>query len=621
MQIRHDMALRPAPLLCLIAACASAADLAPLATYEGKSIAQIKFDPPAQPLAKPDLARAVGFKEGEPLRLADVRAAIKRMFDTGAYSDVEADYEPGANGLTLVFRTTDQWFVGPVEVHGKINAPPNRGQLANSSRLDLGTPFSDQDVQTAVKGMERLLQRNGLYHATVTPKVERDAAHQQVAVTFEVDAGKRARLTLPTITGDTRLPADQIAHAAKYKGILFFPWKPATQENVQNGLESIRSKYQKQDRLTADVTLDHTDYLAQQNRVRPTIKADGGPKVKIEAKEAKVSKGNLEKYVPVFDEGTVNRDLLVTGARNLRDYFEDKGYFDVQVDFRSTDVNRDLQDITYVISLGERHRVVSVKLLGNHYFRTRDIRERMYLQAKGFINLRHGRYSESFANRDEDAIKALYRDNGFRDTKVTIATVDNSKGKKGDVAITVRIEEGLQYLVSDIQVEGVPDADLALFRTQLSSIPGEPFSEANVALDRDYVLRYYQSTGYPDATFDFRMTPNAAHRIAVRYSVTRGQAEYVRDVLISGLHTTRRRLVDPALKVKDGAPLSWTQMGSVQRNLYDLGVFDKVDMAVQDQGGDTSTNTWTTTSPKAIFTTSVWELGRSSRASEAARRV
>ena len=90
----------------------------------------------------------------------------------------------------------------------------------------------------------------------------RDPAHQQVAITFQVKSGKRARLTLPNVTGDTRIPAETVAHAAKYKEIFFFPWKPATQSNVQTGLENIRKKYEKQDRLTASVTLDRTDYLS-----------------------------------------------------------------------------------------------------------------------------------------------------------------------------------------------------------------------------------------------------------------------------------------------------------------------------------------------------------------------
>lgn len=563
-----------------------AADLTPPVEYEGKTIARVLFDPPTQPLASADLKRTLALSPGVPLHLASVRAAIKRLYGTGEYSTIEVDTEPASGGLNLIFRTTSQWFVGPVEVKGKINAPPNSNQFASATRLDLGAPFSDEEVDTAVDKLRTLMQRNGLYRGTITPQVVRDPQHQQVAITFQVKSGKRARLTLPTVTGDTKIPAPQVARAAKYKEILFFPWKLATQANTESGLENIRNRYQKQDRLTASVTLDHTDYLSTENRVRPTIQADGGPKVKITAEGAKISKGKLKRYVPAYDEGTVNQDLLVTGARNLRDYFQDRGYFDVQIDLASNDTNKDLEVITYKVSLGASHRVVSVKIKGNTYFTSAEIRERIFMQPRGFIRLRHGRYSQSFASRDGQAIQALYSDSGFRDCKVTTSTADYYRGKKGDVAVTVNINEGPQYLVSNLAVDGITLKNKTSIISSLASSPGEPYSETAIAMDRDFILAQFQSAGYPDAQFEFHANPAGPHHVNLQYSVTPGMPQYVRDVVISGLRTTRRRLVDPLIKMQPGDPLSWTEMGDMQHRLYNLGVFDTVDTAIQNPGGD-----------------------------------
>jgi outer membrane protein assembly complex protein YaeT len=563
----------------------SAADIAPRSSYEGQKILNIRFDPPAQSVDSGDLNHILTWKLGDALHLEDVRAAIKRLYATGSYSSIDIDTEPAPGGVGLVIRTTDQWFIGQVEAHGKVNLPPSEGQLANASRLDLGQPFSDEDLQTAVTGIRRLLERNGLYQAQITPKVERSPAHQEVAITFEVNAGKRARLTSPIITGETRLPADQIARAAKYKG--WFRWKPATDTDVQNGVRNILNKYAKKDRLTASATLEKREYLAAGNRVQPTIQANGGPVVKITAQEAKISSGKLKKYVPVFEEQTVNNDLLVSGARNLRDYFQFQGYFDVQVDFNITTQSSDLEQITYRIGLGVRHRVAAVSVAGNHYFKTAEIKERMYTQRAGFIRLRHGRYSQSFALRDDEAIVALYKDNGFRDAKATASTVDNYKGRKGDVAVTFTIDEGPQYLVSAVQVNGLNLPNREAILSQLASIRGEPFSETNMALDRNYVLTAFQSAGYPDATFEFRASPGpGGNEMSVEYNIAEGQLQTVRDVVITGMHATRQRLIKPAIRVKAGDPLSWTAMGEMQRQFYDLGVFDKVDMAIQNPDGD-----------------------------------
>src|SRR6202140_3484790 len=101
------------------AAHACAADLAPTRDYEGLTIEQIRFIPPSQPVTRADLARLVPFTTGNPLRLEDVRTAIKRLYGTGEYSDVEVEAEPGSSGVVVVIRTTEQWFVGGVEVQGK----------------------------------------------------------------------------------------------------------------------------------------------------------------------------------------------------------------------------------------------------------------------------------------------------------------------------------------------------------------------------------------------------------------------------------------------------------------------------------------------------------------------
>jgi outer membrane protein assembly complex protein YaeT len=560
------------------------ADLAAPAAYEGQPIINVRFDPPGQPVASDDLNRLLPWKAGDALHLEDVRATIKRLFATGSFASIDVDAEPAQGGVEVVIRTTEQWFVGPVEARGKENIPPRSGQLADATQLELGQPFYDEDLNRAVEGMRGLLERNGLYHAQITPKIERDAAHQEVAITFNIDAGKRARLALPDVTGDTRIPADGIARDAKYKG--WFRWKPATDTNVQDGIHNILNKYAKRKRLTATVTLDKRTYNAAENRVHTSITANGGPVVKITAQEAKISQGKLKTYVPVFEEQSVNNDLLVTGARNLTDYFQFQGYFDVQVDYKISTPSNDQEEITYRIGLGERHRVAAVMVKGNRYFQTPDIRARMYTQPAGFVRLRHGRYSGSFAKRDIAAISALYHDNGFRDVKVIAATENNYKGKRGDVAVTYTIEEGAQYTVSTFAVDGLSLEDKDEILKELASVPGQPYSETNVATDRDFILAKCNEAGYAAAAFDFQATPvPGENRMALEYDVTLGPFQTVREIVITGLHTTRQRLIKPAIPFQAGDPLSWNAMGNMQRQLYDLGVFEKVDMAIQDPDG------------------------------------
>jgi outer membrane protein insertion porin family len=564
-----------------------AADLEPASAYEGRPIAAVRFEPAQQPVLRADLARIVPFQPGAPLSLAEVQETIRRLYATGEYSDIEIETEPAANGVTVVIRTVEQWFAGAVEARGQIKSPPSRGQLEAATRLDLGAPIEDADLTRATAAVRDLLQRNGLYHATVEPQIVRDSEHQEISVTYQIHSGVRARLMLPQIVGNPVLPADELAHAARYKGILFLPWKPATQNNIQRGLTDIRKRFDKNGRLTASVMLDRTEYLAPQNRVRPVIAANAGPKIEIQTEGAKISRGKLETYVPVFYEETVNPDVLVTGARNLRDYFQSKGYFEATVDFRTSNPSPGLRRVTYVVHLGSLHKLVKVEIRGNHYFTTSDISDRLTIHPAGFLILRHGRYSEGLARHDADIVVALYRSNGFRDAKVDITPIDNYMGKIGDLAAIVRITEGPQYLVSSLDVQGISGSDRDTIVALLASQPGQPFSAENIAVDRNYLLQLYQSKGYPDVAFQSTAAPGPApDRMALVYHITPGAPRYVREVLVYGLHTTNPKLIRPIMQIHPGDPLSWTEMGNIQRRLYNLGVFDTVDMAIQNPDGD-----------------------------------
>jgi outer membrane protein insertion porin family len=141
--------------------------------------------------------------------------------------------------------------------------------------------------------------------------------------------------------------------------------------------------------------------------------------------------------------------------------------------------------------------------------------------------------------------------------------------------------------VNQLGLEGFPEGDLPYIRAVLQSTEGEPFSEANVAADRDTILSYYYNNGYPDAMFDWSESPGPSeYRVNVSYTMQTGRRQYVRAILVRGLRTTRSSVVDSRLLLKPGDPLSQRKIADTQQKLYDLGIFSKVQTAVQDPDGD-----------------------------------
>ena len=164
-------------------------------SWEGKRVAAIQFEPSRQPLDPAEINQILPLKWNRPLRLADVRASIERLFATGRYADIQVDAEPYQDGVVVRFVTKNSWFIGHVVVTGKVSNPPSAAQLENAAQLDLGAPYTQANLTAAEAGQKKLLESNGLFGGNVRPVLDWDNDYQQVQIRFEVDSGPRARFT------------------------------------------------------------------------------------------------------------------------------------------------------------------------------------------------------------------------------------------------------------------------------------------------------------------------------------------------------------------------------------------------------------------------------------------
>ena len=523
------------------------------AKYQGEIIRDIQFKGIAG--SNGDMLRGLLLvKPGDALDREDLRESIRVLYATGRFSSlhVEASEENGG-GIALTFVTTENYFNGDVSVDGlNPKTPPKPHQLVNASKLELGELFSEENVKLSMDRMKKVLADNGYFQASITYDLLPHEGTRQMDVLFHVQPGELARVGAVTIEGDTGIAQEQIQKITKLK-----PGSKVKSENLARALERLRKHYQKNQHLEAQVSLTSHPYNPASNTEDYVFEVEQGPKVVIVAEGAKIRGGEIKKLVPVYQENAVDDDLLNEGRRNMRNYLQMKGYFDADVAVERRPVpDEDLVKIVYKVDEGEKHELAAVVITGNHYFDRETLRERMSVQSKSWI-LTNGRFSQRMMQDDVNAIKGLYQANGFQDVKVEASVEDNYESRASELAAVYHITEGPQTLVRNLVIEGNGSFPREQLEPLLSSVDGQPFSEADLANDRDAIVSFYYNRGYPDVQFESTATPvkDQPNRMDVTYKIVEGQRVAVNQAIVTGTENTRPYIVNRQIRIRAGRSL------------------------------------------------------------------
>ena len=379
---------------------------------QGIKVALIQINSPA--VDSPEaLLPILPQKINEPLDKYKVRQSVQVLYNTGRFAEIQVEAQRNPRGeVVLVFDARENYFFGSILAEGS-SAHPSDNQLVNASKLNLGEQFTEDKINAGMEGMQRTLQENGYYRATIKPFYEWDSRNQQVKVQFVADRGKPARVGLVNVTGTPGYSAEEVRNIAKLRS-----GDKVTAARLTRALQRLRKRYQKQDRLEAQVTMTQRVYHPETNLLDYTFEINRGPVVDVKVEGAKLRRGLVKKFVPIFEESAVDEDLLNEGARNIRDYFQSKGYFDVKVTYEQKQApGTERRDVVFYIDRNQRHKLMELTIQGNHYFNREDLREQMIMQPAGGLLL-YGLFSQSILAHDVQSIENVYRSNGFLQVKV-----------------------------------------------------------------------------------------------------------------------------------------------------------------------------------------------------------
>src|ERR1700688_738546 len=317
---------------------------------------------------------------GETLRSEQIAASIRVLYQTGNYADLRAVVYPEGDGVRLDFVAHENLYFNQILING-LTPPPTEASAVAAMQLSLGQTYHERDVKDAVGRLRDALREEGLYRANISVEERPYPETHQLDVIVNLDPGPRVRAKKIDLINNTEYRDADLLARFKLK-----PGSPLTTSKMQSGTERLRKFLEKREHLSARVSVRRGELDAGTNTIPLTLEVSEGPRVRVALVGAKLSGRDLKKMIPVYQEGSVDADLLEEGRRNIRERMEREGYFDAKVDYSVS--ARDVEGaksgtkgteeiITYTVERGTRHQLSRIEISGNHYFSTELLKSRL----------------------------------------------------------------------------------------------------------------------------------------------------------------------------------------------------------------------------------------------------
>ncbi|MEC7229892.1 MAG: outer membrane protein assembly factor BamA, partial [Verrucomicrobiota bacterium] len=272
--------------------------------------------------------------------------------------------------------------------------------------------------------------------------------------------------------------------------------------------------------------------------------------------------------------------LVSVGADNIAAYYIEKGFPDVEVDYR---IERDEQTgyavVSYDVDEGGKVRIDEIFFEGNEAFSDKKLLKQLETNKHGWLSwlTGSGRFDEKKFKEDLTILRKFYRDSGYLDCEINEEKVSIDFVESDEIVITIPIVEGQLYYLGDFSVENATVYTTDELLNELRLEKGNPFSPQGVDDAAIAIRDYYTSSGYLNTRVRAERVPNMETRqIDVVFQVRESEKFYVESINVEGNTKSKSRVIIRELALTPGDIFDLRRMDVSERRLKNIGFFDDV---------------------------------------------
>jgi outer membrane protein insertion porin family len=562
-------------VLALLAAVLLPAPPARAQDGDAPVIAEVRVEQEGQVVLDRLITDLIETRVGDALSMRAVRETTTHLMSLNRFEDVQSFQEALPNGIRLRYVLVPIHAVDRVEFRGTPGLPEDDLRRVLAERY--GAVPSAARAEEAAQALRQVYTSRGYPTARITPRVEESHNPDRATLVFDVDAGPRS------IIG--RVDFDQLDQVDRTT----FLAVPAVRQGQPYDADAIAGELQRyEDSLRSrgyyEARALHSVQFAADGTAIVMIAVDRGPLVSVAFAGDPLPEAERERLVPVRTEGSADEDLLEDAARAIEAYLHGGGYSDAEAVYSRDERGGELT-ITFTVKRGRRHVVEAIRLDGNMAVTDAELQQLLQLKP-----------GEPFVQATLDTaaagIRNVYRARGFtratvQATAAQLPSGDASRAAEDQrVEIDVTIGEGPRTLVGDVGFDGNSVFTEGELRAMLMMKPGAPFSEVEVASDRDRIDLEYRNRGYENVAVEPEaMLANDDTRANIRFAISEGPQVIVDHVIIVGNERTSSETIERELLLRPGEPLGYSARLESQQRLAALGLFRRVRIEELPHGG------------------------------------
>ena len=275
--------------------------------------------------------------------------------------------------------------------------------------------------------------------------------------------------------------------------------------------------------------------------------------------------------------GSVYNPVEVRKAQEkLQDYYEQSGYFEVQVTPEIERLTGGDVKVVFNINEGRRITIDRIVIKGNQGLSDRQIKKALATQEREYFILR-GKLQRQKLDEDVERILNLYNDHGFIQARVEgyEITVDREKAR---VTVTFSVVEGPQYRVDQTRIQGVSLFPEEEIRRLIRLKPGDVYSRSKLRESVSVIADLYSSIGRAAAEVIPRSEPlPATAKVNLIFEIVEGPEVYVERINISGNTRSQDKILRREIPMSEGDLFTLQKLQRARRRLINLGYFETVE--------------------------------------------